>query len=268
MALEIIEATQKILEQVEGLTQKRFKFAERDDLTSFAKIKPARKNMPNHIMFYRKIHDEIINHLIAHECGHIIRIFEAPESKRVAPFADKTHYEIAMGQVKGEIKRIYTLIPKSQVDQLSNIWISGLVSQLINGPPDLMIEKWLYDDYPELRNYQFVSIKRQWKDAIAALNKNVKTLTPKKIYISSNVMNYAYFKIIGSYINYNFLAPFSSTIFSKQGENLVKLTVRNYKDNFEGDVEKINEWASFLNLSNWFGWRPFEDVPDNYEEMI
>jgi hypothetical protein len=42
----------------------------------------------------------------SHECGHIIRIFEAPESKRVTPFTSQKHLKIAMDEVKGEVKKI------------------------------------------------------------------------------------------------------------------------------------------------------------------
>ena len=56
--------------------------------------------------------------------------------------------------------------------------------------------------------------------------------------------------------------------YTKKGEKLAKITEKDYGNNFEGDVEKINEWANFLNLSKWFSWRDFEDIPDNYEEIV
>lgn len=268
MVLDLIEPTRQILEQVEELTQKKFKFVEKEDLPFFAKVKPARKNMSHHIMFYRKAHDEIINHLISHECGHIIRIFETPESKRVIPFTNKTHFKLAMDEMKDEIKKISAFIPVLQLNQLSNMWFEGLVSQLTNCPPDLMIEKWIYDNYSGLRQFQFESIKKQWKDAIAARGGVIRKITPTKIFNSSNIMNYAFFKIISSYINYDFLRPYKSSPFVKKGEILVKLTEKNYQNNFEGDIKKINEWANFLSLSGWFSWRNFEEIPDNYENIV
>lgn len=268
MKLDLIAATQQILEQVEELTQKKFKFIEKEDLPYFAKVKPARKNMTYHIVFYRKVDDEVLNHLIAHEGGHLIRIFEAPESKRITPFTDQEHIKVAMTEMKGELKKSSLLLPGVQINPLLNMWIYGLVLQLTNLPPDLMIEKWLYDNYGELRDFQLKSIKIQWKDAIAALDKKVKAITPKKVFNSSNIMNYAFFRVISSYINYDFMEPYSSTAFIKKGEKLVEINQRDYKNNFEGDVEKINEWANSLNLSKWFSWRNFEDIPNNYEEAV
>ncbi len=268
MSLNLIPATQQILNQVEDLTKKKFKFIERDNLPCFAKVKAARKNMSQHIIFYKKAHDDIINHLIAHECGHVIRIFNAPESKRVMPFTNQEHLKIIMSEMKKEIEKISLFLQGIKIEQLLNIWINGLVTQLTNFPPDLMIEKWLYDNYPELREYQFDSIKRQWNEAIAGVADKVKAVTPAKIFISSNVMNYAFYQIISSYLNYDFLKPYDSTPFKIKGKKLADLTEHTYKNDFEGDVTKINEWANFLDLSRWFSWTDFENIPNNYEETV
>ena len=50
--------------------------------------------------------------------------------------------------------------------QISGVWITGIISQLTNFPPDLMIEKWIFDRFLELRAYQLVSLQRQWNEAI------------------------------------------------------------------------------------------------------
>ncbi len=41
-----------------------------------------------------------------------------------------------------------------------------------------------------------------------------------------------------------------------------------YENSFEGDVKRINEWASILRLSSWYEWKNFEDVPSDYEYVI
>ena len=37
-----------------------------------------------------------------------------------------------------------------------------------------------------------------------------------------------------------------------------------WKERVDSRYEKINEWADFLNLSKWFGWTNFENVPKDY----
>ena len=262
--LDLIPTTRQILHQVEELTQKKFKFVEKNDLPCFAKVKPARSKIDHHVIFYKKSHDEIINHLIAHECGHIIRIFSAPEQKRIVPFTNENHFKNAIIEMKEEIKKIPLSLPKQQMDQIMKMWFNGLISQLTNTPPDLMIEKWIYDTYKELRGYQLESIKRQWKDAIVGMKPEIKNITPLKIFNSSNIMNCAFYYIISAELKDNFAQPYDSTPYREKGKKLAELTQKNYQNNLEGDVEKINEWADFLNLSKWFGWTNFENVPKDY----
>jgi hypothetical protein len=42
------------------------------------------------------------------------------------------------------------------------------------------------------------------------------------------------------------------------------MTERNYTDSHEGDNVMIDRWAAFVNISDWFKWRGFEDIPPNY----
>jgi hypothetical protein len=262
--LDLISTTQQILHRVEELTKKKFKFVEKNDLPCFAKVKPARSKIDHHIIFYKKSHDEIINHLIAHECGHIIRIFSAPKQKRVVPFTNENHFKNAIVEFKDEMKKFPLSIPKLHMDQIMKMWFNGLISQLTNAPPDLMIEKWIYDTYKELRDYQLESIKRQWKDAIAGMNTEIKRITPSRIFNSSHIMNCTFYQIISDYLKYDFIRPYNSTPFMEDGKRLAELTQKNYNNTLDGDVEKINEWANFLNLSKWFGWTNFENVPKDY----
>jgi hypothetical protein len=51
--------------------------------------------------------------------------------------------------------------------------------------PDVMIEKWLYDEYPELPPYQLESLKKQHSEAIVGLKEDVRRLTPTKIFNAS-----------------------------------------------------------------------------------
>jgi hypothetical protein len=33
---------------------------------------------------------------------------------------------------------------------------------------------------------------------------------------------------------------------------------------YAGDLRVTNDWAKILNVSDWFGWIGFEDVPESY----
>jgi hypothetical protein len=88
--------------------------------------------------------------------------------------------------------------------------------------------------------------------------------TPYTILHASNVMNYAFFRIIGFYIGQNFIKRYSSAHYVDKGKELASITEKNYTDSHEGDNVMIEKWAAFVNISDWFKWRGFEDVPSDY----
>jgi hypothetical protein len=108
MTIELIEPVKSILSEVEAATGKPLRFVERDELNTFAAVKIARKNMPTHVVFYRKQHDAIINHLVAHECGHILRMFGVPEEKRLIP-AKPREPRTMLQEIEGDLNRISKL---------------------------------------------------------------------------------------------------------------------------------------------------------------
>jgi hypothetical protein len=63
----LIKSTYEILGIVESITGKGFDFIEKPDLQPYASVSIARKNMPKHIIVYKKIHEDLLSHLIAHE---------------------------------------------------------------------------------------------------------------------------------------------------------------------------------------------------------
>jgi len=267
LSLNLIEATRQIIQLAEDVSHKKFQFTEKVDLTYYARVKPARKNMPFHLVFYKTEHNDLLNHLIAHECGHIIRIFSAPEEKRVAPKMNDDLKRTALTDIEYDINKLSSIMPFDQLTQIVNLWYNGIISQVTNQPPDLMIEKWLYENYPDLRPFQTKSIQKQHDESVQGLSKRVAQMTPNKIFIVSNVMNYCFFKFLGQYLHTDYLKPYWGFKHKVKGEELVKITF-DHEDSFVGDVEMSNKWANFLNISDWFAWTDFENVPANYIETF
>ena len=233
----------------------------------YAGLKLARKHMPSHLLFFKTEHDEAINHLIAHECGHALRMFGVSEEKRLIPYTNDQIKRKALTEIEPEIKKLSSVLPFEKLTQIVNLWYSGLARQVTNLPPDIMIEKWLYDDYPALRPYQSRSISKQHKEALAGLSKQIMKMTPRKILDASNIMNYAFFRIIGTHFGINYVRPYNSSPYFDRGKKLATVT-ESYVDDYEGDIKMITEWADFLNLSGWFTWTNFENVPEGYEKTL
>lgn len=264
MSLSLIDPVHVILEQIEKKTQKKIKYIEKNDLDVPARIKLARKDATVHRLLYKKDHDELINYVIANQCGHIFRLLESSANKRFFPIANRKTMMCFMMEAEDDIHRLSSFFGKDKIKQLITLWYQGVVFQLTKMPPDLQIDKWLYDEYPELRPIQLTCIKTQLKNALQGISKDLRKMTPKKIYHVSNIMNFAFFKTLEDHFHLDFVAPYHRTIFIFEGSNLVRLTMGDYIDNHEGDRAMIDTWAEHLGLTTWFEWKHYDDMPDEY----
>ncbi len=264
MAIQFIDPVPEVLEKVKRITGKDIEFIEKEEFPTYASLQIARKHMPSHLIYYKKDHNEIINHLIVHECGHLFRTYNCPENQRLVPYSDNEIRYNALSGIENEIIGLTKILSEDKIAHIVNLWYNGLIRQVTNFPPDIMIEKWIFDQFPTLRTLQLESIKKQHAEAIDGLTEAVSKITPPTILFASNVMNYAFFRIIGFYIGCNFIKQYSSTPYINKGKELTSLTEKEYIDSHQGDNMMIDKWAAFLNISNWFKWRGFEEVPPDY----
>jgi len=264
MNLDLSPSVYKIFAQVKSSTGKDIKLIENKDLNVYAFVKIARKSMTHHLMYYKPEHTGIINHLIAHECGHILRIHTVEPENRLVPFTNDQVKLKALKDIEPEIRRLSQTLAFEGLAQIVNLWYAGTVRQLTSYPSDIMIEKWLYDEYPDLRPYQSKSIKKQYDEAVQGLSSRVEKMTPHKILQASNSMNYAFFHILEAHFKDNYhLGRYDRSAYASTGK---KLTIfqQESENNYKGDTHVANKWAEALQCSHWFSWRDFEDVPENY----
>jgi hypothetical protein len=235
----LMPSTRRIIEETAELTGKQFRFTPVDKLNTHAKVKIARKTMKEHLVYYRSDCDESVNHLLAMK-----------QSVAGDPALEKIG------------------LPPAQLEELLRIWHGGIVSQLTNQPVDIMIEKWLYADYPDLRDIQKQSLRSQWNEALKGLADNVRRTTPGLVYDSSNLMNYAFFRHLGLAFGENYLKPYNNTHYVDRGKALAALLDTVPDNTFSGDLKKIAAWTDYLGLNGWFNWIDFEKIPKGYEEQV
>jgi hypothetical protein len=267
MDIHFIDPVPEVLEEVKSITGKAVEFIQKEDLPVFAQLQIARAHMPSHLIYYKKEHDEIINHLIVHECGHLFRVFKCPENQRLLPYSNDQIKYNALKKIENEIEALTKILSEDQIAHIIDLWYNGLIRQVTNLPPDIMIEKWIFDKYPKLRPLQVESLNKQLAEAVSGLTETVTSITPPTILNAANVMNYAFFRILGFHIGQNFTKRYSSTNYIGKGKELAAITDKDYEDSHEGDNIMIDKWAAFVNISDWFKWRGFDDVPANYGQM-
>lgn len=259
MPFEFMKSVEELMEQVREKTGKGFETVETGGLPVSARIEPSGPLAARpHRLLIKPDAGETANYIIANQCCHLLRLYSAPAEKRMIPIANRRTMMSYIMEMEDDINRIGESVGKDRIKGLVAMWYEGVVYQLTKMPPDIMIDKWLYDKCPEIRPVQLNSIRRQRDMAILSLSEDLKRVTPLKIYSSSNIMNYAFFKTLEDHFHLDYVAPYHNTPFIFEGGPLVKITEQQYNNSHEGDNEMINKWAERLNLTKWFEWKHCE----------
>lgn len=109
------------------------------------------------------------------------------------PYSDREIKNNALKKIEHEMTELVKVIPGERIPQLMDFCYNGLVHQLTNFPPDIMIEKWIFNEFPALRQLQLKSLNKQLADSVASFTMPESRLMPHTILYASNVMNYAFF---------------------------------------------------------------------------
>ncbi len=264
-SVNLKEPTRTILEETEQLTGKPFEFIHTPDLNVQAVVKIARSSMSHHIINYSGTDPSLLNHHIAHECGHIRRYYAAPKEDRLVPVSNNLTNRNAIMNIEkfdSNLLKSYLIYHRYQI---VNIWIAGLIQQVTNLPSDTYIEQWIFDDYPDLRDDQQRSLAQTYKEAIKLLNPKVTSQFPRIIVDNSIAMNDAFFKKIDQTTGSTFFESFWQLPARAIGEDLFRCLINEDKG-LVGDISIANEWAEILGIRDWFTWGDFEDIPPGYEE--
>jgi len=218
---------------------------------------------PNrHLILYDPKYEEHVNHLVAHECGHIVRFAAAsPEDQTLAKTTTVTR-EKAIRELYPELQRLVDSgVPEGALADLMPIWLGGTITQLADTPSDIHIERWIWERLPEMRAVQEESLLSQAQANAASMKPVVAAFTPEPIWTASNAMNHvsarAYARLLG---RPGLLRPYRRTEVERIGEELFGLLEETQDDGLAADRELSDRWAQRLGLSEWFEWTTLDAV--------
>ncbi len=224
--------------------------------------KIAREQMPQHIVMVKENSTYRVNHIIAHECGHILRMMQTPPAERVIPSATTDTTGVAFMDLSEEM----ATVPENARHKHFILWAGGLINQLVNLPVDVRIEQWLYDTYASFREVQQKSLAVDVKNSLAGLSGKIERMTIRPVFEKSNAMVYAYLRGLTPVTGEDYAPHFKKHHgIKKIGRNLYKHLEGKDKGAAQ-DIEIINAWAEILDIDKWFAWIGFEDVPEAYFE--
>lgn len=258
--LNLLPPVREIIQRVKEISGKEITFRPAPDQLVPATSKIARARMPNHIIKYQPQMVQRINHLTAHECGHILRTMEAEPSIRVVPGSNAETRALAVRELENELSHL----PESMRSEMLDVWLGGLITQVTSLPACVRIERWLHQEYPRLRSEQRLYLDEDVQRTLQGLSKKVERVTPKTLFRISNSITYAYLRGLEPVTGRDLRKHFSGR------PSIITTGIQLYESlgeadtGYAGDLRVTNEWAKILKVSDWFAWIGFEDVPESY----
>lgn len=145
----------------------------------------------NHIIKYKPSYPAV-EHLIMHELVHLDFVIEARKNKTNQLFiSTQRHKSEFIKGLEPTIKKFSKLgISEKSIAEYCSSLFDGLNRQIFNAPIDLFIENFIYNEFPELRAYQFLSLYTILHEGLVAVtDKKIVELSPKDITSKSKVYN-------------------------------------------------------------------------------
>lgn len=232
-----------IIQDEEIPTAAKFEFAENYDReTHFVKYKPSYP---------------AVEHLIMHELVHLDFVIEARKGELNQLFISTQNHKTEF--IKGlepTIKKFNKMgiSEKSIADYCSNLF-EGLNRQIFNTPIDLFIENFLYNEFAELRPFQFISLYNMLQEGLKAVTeKKIVELSPKDIISKSkvyNIVNAIQFKEL---FGFDFIKDFNPTSAEMKLATDFYDEYLQYKEDKEPaeEYELVLHWAEDLKLDKNF----------------
>jgi Flp pilus assembly protein TadD len=228
-----------------------------DEIPTAAKFEFAENyERDTHLVKYKPSYPAV-EHLIMHELVHLDFVIEARKKELNQLFVSTQNHKTEF--IKGLEATISKLnkmgiSDKSIADYCSNLF-EGMNRQIFNTPIDLFIENFLYNEYAELRPFQFISLYNMLQEGLEAVtDKKIVELSPKDILSKSkiyNLVNAIQFKeLFGLDLIKNFHA---TPIEFKHATDFYDEYLQ-YKEDKEPaeEYELVMHWAEDLKLDKYF----------------
>lgn len=221
-------------------------------------VRPKFPHRPYEIRYARG-QERYLPHLIAHEVGHLVRLYRVPEAERLMPALTRESRRRAAEELAPDLVEMMRLgMTEHTLPELFDIWLQGVGTQLANFPADLRIEAWIHERFPGLRPIQERSLVEEVHRAYPSLQPQVARLTPPRVYWPTMAMNAAQaYQVARLYNRLELMAPFEQRGFADVGGYLAHLALGPHDQGHRSDMAAVNTWANELRLAGWFEWAPY-----------
>jgi Tfp pilus assembly protein PilF len=198
-----------------------------------------------------------IEHLIMHELVHLKFVIEARNSDINKLFTSNSEHRNSFNKcIHSSIQKLRKKgVPENQITNYTNGLFDGMNLQVYNTPLDLFVENSLYNDFPELRPFQFVSIYNLLSEALKSVtDKKVIEISPKEIISKNKIYNIVNAMQFRELFGIDIVSDFKPTSNELKQATTFYEEFLEYKDDKEPaeEYELVQHWANDLHLSDYF----------------
>ncbi|WP_218598316.1 tetratricopeptide repeat protein [Polaribacter sp. NJDZ03] len=213
-------------------------------------------NRAKHIVKYKPNYPAI-EHLIMHELVHLDFVIEARKKDVNQLFiSNQNHKSNFINDIGATSRKLTKMgVSKENISNYCSGLFDGINSQTFNTPIDLFIENFLYEEFAELRPYQFLSLFNMIQESVKAVtDKKVLEVSPSHIISKSkiyNLLNAIQFK---SLYGVDLIKDFKASKSELTLANDFYKEFLEYKDDKEAgeEYELLLHWAEDLKLEKNF----------------
>lgn len=230
---------------------------EDSEIPTAAKIEFAENyNRPKHLVKYKPSYPAV-EHLIMHELVHLDFVIEARKAELNQLFVStQPHKAEFIKGLEPTIKKFKKMGISEKViaDYCSGLF-DGMNRQIFNTPIDLFIENFLYNEFAELRPYQFLSLYALLQEGIKAVtDKKIAELSPKDILSKSKIYNLVNAIQFKELFGYDSIKEFQATAAEIKLATGFYEEYLQYKEDKEPaeEYELVLHWAEDLKLDKNF----------------
>jgi tetratricopeptide (TPR) repeat protein len=211
---------------------------------------------PKHIVRFNSNYPAVA-HLIMHELVHLDFVIEARKAGVNKLFTSNAAKRAEfMQRVEPTMQKLRKMkVPENEISTYCNGLFDGVNLQVYNAPIDLFIENFLYNEFPELRPYQFISLYNLLEVALRTVTeKDIVEITPKDILSKNKIYNIVNGLQFNDLYGIDLTADFKPTKAELNQAIQFYTEFLEYKDDRQPaeEYELLQHWANDLQLSEYF----------------
>lgn len=243
--------------KLENLSERSIVINNDDSIATPAKIEFAEIYGRNeHVVKFRK-GSPALHHLMMHEMVHLEFVLKARKlGKNKLFISSDDNYSKFIYDLKDDIDRLKRQgVADDSIDKYIKSIFSGINNQIYSTPVDMLIESYLYNEFPELRPYQFYSLYNLNLEGIKAVTgKDILKTAPQSVMFVSRVFNLLNAYLLRDFFGIDLVNEFKpSSSVVKTADNFFE-QFKMYQKTFDpGDeYELIMHWAKALHFEKYF----------------